>query len=111
MNPTPDHSQHPPVIVIATLPVRRDLREIFLAAARQCITATRQEAGCLRYDLHESIETEGAYLFVEHWRDKAALEAHAKMPHLRAFVAAAVPCLAAPPHIEAIEGGDRWRLM
>ncbi len=101
----------PPVIVIARLKARADKRETLIAGAVACIAATRQETGCIAYDCHESLTEPGRFVFVEQWQDRAALETHMTLPHLKAFVALAVPCLAEVPTIEAISGGDRWQLM
>lgn len=99
-----------PVLVTARLIVRPESREAFVEGARACIDATRREAGCLFYDLHESITEPGSFVYVEQWRDRAALDAHMAETHLRAFVGIALTCLAAPPVIEAVDGGTRWRL-
>lgn len=100
-----------PVIVIARVKVRPDARETWREAARTCIAETRREPGCIAYDMFESVSEEGAFVFVEQWRDKASLDIHMTLPHLKALVAVAATCVAAPPSIEAIDGGTRWRLM
>lgn len=100
-----------PIIVIARIKTRLDARENWIVAAKACIAATLQEVGCLSYDMHESVTEPGSFVFVEQWRDKVALDFHMATPHLKAVVAAVVPCLAEAPTIEAIADGTRWRLM
>lgn len=100
-----------PVIVIARVKTRPEQRDSWIAAARLCIEASRAEPGCLSYDMHESVSEPCRFVFVEQWRDRAALDAHMTMPHLKALVAAASGCVAEAPTIEAVADGDRWRLM
>lgn len=99
-----------PVIVIAKLKARADKREALIAGAAICVAATRQEPGCITYDCHESLTEPGRFVFVEQWQDRAALETHMTLPHLKAFVTLVGSCLAEAPEIEAISCGNRWRL-
>jgi quinol monooxygenase YgiN len=46
--------------------------------------ATRAEPGCVAYDLYESPETPSDFLRIERWKSAAGLEAHKRMPQLRA---------------------------
>lgn len=100
-----------PIIVIARVKARAEARETLITAAKTCIAETRKEAGCVSYDMHESVTDPGRFVFVEQWADRAALDAHMVAPHLAALLAAAGPCLAEAPIIEAIADGTRWRLM
>ncbi|HRE20686.1 MAG TPA: putative quinol monooxygenase [Rhabdaerophilum sp.] len=100
-----------PVIVIAKVKVRADARTKWCEAAAICIAETRREPGCLAYDMFESATEEGSFVFVEQWKDRAALDNHMTLPHLKALVAVAGVSVAAAPTIEAIDGGTRWRLV
>lgn len=100
-----------PIIVIARVKARAEARETLITAAKTCIAETRKEAGCVSYDMHESVTDPGRFVFVEQWADRTALDAHMVTPHLAALLAAAGPCLAEAPVIEAIADGTRWRLM
>lgn len=68
--------------VIATIPVRAESVEEARAALRTLVAATRQEEGCLGYDLFESGAAPGVFVTVEEWVDQAALDAHMTMPHI-----------------------------
>ncbi len=100
-----------PIVVIARIKTRLEARDTWIAAARTCIEETRREAGCLSYDMHESVTEPGSFVFVEQWQDRAALDFHMSTPHLKTVVAAVMSCLAEAPSIEAIADGTRWRLM
>ena len=49
------------------------------------VSPTRAEAGCLRYDLHESKTEPGWFLFYEIWKSEADLDTHFQTPYLKAF--------------------------
>ena len=52
------------------------------------LAASRAEDGCIVYSYAEDIETPGLIRIFEAWRDRAALDAHVKAPHLAAWRAA-----------------------
>jgi quinol monooxygenase YgiN len=49
------------------------------------VAPTLTEAGCLRYDLHESTTEPGRFLLYETWKSEADLQAHFQTPYLKAF--------------------------
>jgi quinol monooxygenase YgiN len=49
------------------------------------VSPTRAEAGCLRYDLHESKTEPGWFLLYEMWKSEADLDTHFQTPYLKAF--------------------------
>jgi quinol monooxygenase YgiN len=51
------------------------------AALMMLIAPSRAEDGCLQYDLYEDRGQPGHFIFIERWRDAAALAAHAKASH------------------------------
>ena len=53
--------------------------------ARPCFEATRQEKGCIRYELFLSCEDDVTLQFIEEWTDLDSLRAHLKSPHLAEF--------------------------
>ncbi len=60
-------------------------REAFLAAIAPHAAATREEPGCLRFDVLEAEREPGTFTLVEHYRDRAAFEVHQGTPHLAAW--------------------------
>lgn len=57
----------------------KEVREALLAL----IPITRQEDGCIQYDLHQYSQNHGQFLFYETWRDKASLDKHLASPHVQ----------------------------
>jgi quinol monooxygenase YgiN len=75
------------------------LRERLLAL----VAPTRQEEGCVQYDLHRSTEEEGRFVFYENWTSRNCLDRHLKTPHLTQFLGVAGDLLAEPPRILTYE--------
>jgi quinol monooxygenase YgiN len=75
------------VIVIAQLEAKPQFSTEFRAALTPLIAATQQEAGCLRYQLHQSLDNPHGWMLHEEWESDAALKAHQQTPHFIAFVA------------------------
>jgi quinol monooxygenase YgiN len=75
-------------------------KEIDLRAALlELVKPTRQETGCVNYDLHESAENPAKFLFHENWTSKAHLEAHLQSAHLQALLPRIEELCVAPPQI------------
>lgn len=74
------------VTVIATFQARPGKENELQQALTSLVAPTRQEAGCLNYDLHVLSENPGRFLFHENWTSKAALDAHLQSPHIKALL-------------------------
>jgi quinol monooxygenase YgiN len=75
-----------PVTVLARLRAKKGLESRLRQELHALVAPTLAEAGCLNYDLHESAEEAGLFLFYENWKSQADLDAHFQTPHLRAAV-------------------------
>lgn len=87
------------VHVVARLTARpetvTDVQNLLL----RLLEPTRQEPGCLRYELLHNAADPTDFTFVEEWADETALEAHFTTPHLQAAFVQVPPLLAMPPDI------------
>ncbi len=50
------------------------------------VAPTREEAGCIDYDLHRSNEDPLCYMFYENWTSMKDLEDHLAKPHLQPLI-------------------------
>lgn len=89
--------------VIALIPAKPGSEGVVRDALTELLGHTRQEAGCLKYELFESAATPGTFVTIEEWTDQAALDAHLASPHLAAALAAAGDALAAAPAIHPLK--------
>ncbi len=74
---------------VATIPAKPASVDHIRAALRTLVSATREEEGCLAYDLFESASAPGTFVMVERWRSQDDLDAHFRTPHVAAAFAAA----------------------
>ena len=77
--------------------------EQFLSEAKGMIEATLAEEGNIGYQLLKDPFTPDRYMFMEEWRDDAAIDVHFAMPHFGAFGRAIAPMLASPLEIKIID--------
>ncbi|WP_435249985.1 putative quinol monooxygenase [Vibrio sp. nBUS_14] len=66
--------------------------------AEGILTATREEAGCLRFELHEN-QAKDQLILVENWADQAALEEHYAQPYITPIFEFYKTALAQEPEI------------
>jgi quinol monooxygenase YgiN len=63
------------------------------------VAQTRNEKGCINYDLHQSQENPSEFAIYENWDQAADLDAHAKSAHIQAFTRIADQLLERPAEI------------
>ncbi|MFK4934740.1 putative quinol monooxygenase [Lactococcus garvieae] len=73
------------IIVNAKFFIKDEKREEFLKDAAELIAASKQEEGCLAYDLYEAVLSENAFVMIENWASLEAIEKHNTNPLLLAF--------------------------
>lgn len=73
------------ILVIATISLNPGKRDAFIQAAQPCIAATRNEEGCLHYQLLSSTDDGDTVVFYERWTSREALDKHQASPHIKAF--------------------------
>lgn len=72
--------------VVATFQAQPGKEAELRAALIGLLAPTRQEAGCLNYNVHQSVEDPAKFLFHENWTSKAHLDAHLQSPHVKALL-------------------------
>jgi quinol monooxygenase YgiN len=78
-----------PLTVIARLRARPGRDGELLDALMHLVRETRQEPGCVHYDLYRSAEEPTLFAFHETWASRAHWEAHNASPHVTDFGARA----------------------
>jgi quinol monooxygenase YgiN len=69
------------VTLIVILRAREGQETLLEAELRALAGPSRKEEGCLRYDLHRSVDTPGALLLHEVWASREAHAEHTRLPH------------------------------
>jgi len=65
---------------------------------------SRREPGCISHDVHIDVENPHRFVFVERWRDMAALRVHFLVPESRAFAKAIGALASERPYMEILDG-------
>jgi quinol monooxygenase YgiN len=73
------------IIVTAMMYVKPGNKDVFILEAKDLITATRQEKGCISYDLLASTEDEDVLVMLERWEDMDSLDEHMETKHFKQF--------------------------
>jgi quinol monooxygenase YgiN len=87
------------VRVIARISSKADTAEQLRKILTELVTPSRQEPGCLSYELFQDEEDPVEFVTLEHWADSQAAQGHMATPHVAEAIARAASCLAQPPVI------------
>jgi quinol monooxygenase YgiN len=91
------------ITVVATFQARPGKETELKNALTGLVAPTRQEAGCLSYELHASPEDPAKFLFHENWTSQAALDAHMQSAQIKALLPRVDELCVAFPQIELWE--------
>jgi len=91
----------PTLRVVAHILARADTSAAIKAILETLITPTRQEEGCLRYELLQNKADPADFVFDEEWTSEAMLEQHLASPHLQAALPKLNELVAAPVDIRS----------
>ncbi len=66
--------------------IQIDKVEIVLPLYKELVERTRDEVGCISYELHRDIKNMGHFIFIEEWVDRTALDSHVESEHFQRLV-------------------------
>ena len=87
------------IVLMARLIVKKDKIGALKQAALAIVAESRQEAGCVNYDVHQLIDDETVFLWHETWANKAALDEHFAKSYTKEFFAGVDEFADEPPQI------------
>ncbi|MGE6368748.1 putative quinol monooxygenase [Planococcus kocurii] len=73
-----------PIVITAILKPKENMADQLLRELNTVLIASRAEAGCVSYVLHQSIEDD-TFVLHETWQDKNALENHVATRHYQEY--------------------------
>lgn len=94
------------VTVMASFKAKEGKEEAALIELSALLDPTRQEAGCIQYDLHRSTDDPGIFVFYETWNSRQDLEAHLEMPYLQGLLGKVEDLFVEAPQINLLEKLD-----
>ncbi len=78
-------NQEESLAVVATIVARSGHEKKVEDALRRLIPPTRNEPGCIQYDLHRSVDDPRVFVFVEKWRNRDIHAQHMAAAHLKEY--------------------------
>lgn len=87
------------IVLVARLKVRTEAVEEMKDLALGIVEDSRNEAGCINYDVHQALDDPTVFVWHETWTGKAALDAHFEEPHFKQFFARGMELAAEEPQI------------
>ncbi len=87
------------ILVIGRVSCEPDHRAALVAALERMQDASRREKGCIRYGFFAAVEDPLAFVAVEEWTDREALDVHFTQAHLKEFQRGLAALVAARPEV------------
>ena len=94
------------LIVTGSIAARADTFEALRTASLEHVARSLAEPGCLEHGVAVDANDGLRLVFFERWSDRAALDAHFKVPASRAFAAQAGQLAARPPELAIYEASQ-----
>jgi quinol monooxygenase YgiN len=88
-----------PVTVVAQIKARLGQENAVRQELLSLVAPSREDVGCINYDLHQALDNPTLFLFHENWVSKADLDAHLQRPDLQAVLGRVGQMVAEPPEI------------
>ena len=74
--------------IIANIYANSNKNELVKSELEKLIPMTRNEAGCVQYDLHQNNENPAHFMFYENWESRELWQQHMESPHIAAYMKA-----------------------
>ena len=87
------------IVLVARLKVREDAVEEAKKLALGITDDSRNEEGCVNYDVHQAIDDPTVFIWHETWKNKSALDNHFELDYFKEFFDKAGALAAEPPQI------------
>jgi len=84
-NPKQSSSDESGMMIIAKLKVKPEKVKAFTEAAKEMIEKSNKEAGCKSYQLYQDPYDNSRFVFVEEYKNQAAVDAHFASDYFKAF--------------------------
>jgi quinol monooxygenase YgiN len=88
--------------VVAVLKSKAGSAEVVGDALATLVAPTLAEAGCVSYELFESVVAPGTFITIETWKSQEDLDAHMQTPRIAAALGAAGEHLDGVPEIHPL---------
>ena len=90
------------MVIIAKLSVKPEKTKDFIKIAKEIIEKSNKEPGCLSYQLYQDPYDASKFVFVEEYKNQAAVDSHFATEHFKAFGPKIGDLVSAPAEIKVI---------
>ena len=90
------------MMIVAKLKVKPDKIKAFTEAAKEMIEKSNKETGCKSYQLYQDPYDNTRFVFVEEYKNQAAVDAHFASDYFKAFGPKMVDLVAEPGKIKIV---------
>lgn len=74
------------ITIIVHFLVKQGKKEEFHKAMEELLIKSREEEGCLLYDIYEGRDDTNSVVLLEHWKDQVAIDIHGKTDHFMTII-------------------------
>lgn len=74
--------------IVANIKAKPDKVDLVKTELLKLITMTRNEQGCVNYDLHQDNDNPAQFIFYENWETRELWQAHMGNDHLKKYMQA-----------------------
>ena len=72
--------------IVAKSVIKDGQKDTYLQLTKELIQKSRQEIGCISYNLFQDINDASVLTFIEEWQDKKAIELHNNSEHFTRII-------------------------
>ncbi|WP_374951297.1 putative quinol monooxygenase [Mucilaginibacter sp.] len=90
------------VSLLACLHCKKDAETAFDVELKKLVEASKQEEGCLAYELYQYKDEPTRYVIEEEWADEDVLARHMETPHYKYFVHISPALLTGPADVKIL---------
>lgn len=87
------------VTIVAKFTVQQGKKEEFKALTQDLIKESRNEKGCISYNLYEEMNNPNIFTFIEKWMNEEAIKLHNESKHFTTIVPKLVELQETEPEI------------
>ncbi|MED1203561.1 putative quinol monooxygenase [Heyndrickxia acidicola] len=73
------------IVITAILRAKTGNEDQLLEVLQQVVPPSQNEIGCIKYQLHQSLDEEGVYTFYEVWQDEDSMKKHIESDHYKVY--------------------------
>lgn len=73
------------IAITAVLKAKPGYENQLFDELKKVVQPSQNESGCIHYQLYESIDDQGVFVFYEVWQDEESLKKHIESDHYKAY--------------------------